>query len=429
MNKQNQTPRITFFGILLILLLSPVPLASNRPVFWLIWGCFIFTLAGLQCLNYPDQRLPDQILPRFFWLLLAILMVFIATQVFYPLSIAPRASSLALLRMASYIIYFWLVLTCCTNANTRMVLLTSCFVILLYHSVIALLLYVNVFDLPLVFAKSDYPDSLTGTFVNRNSFATYLGMGLLTGVALLEIHLGKIRQPVASILDYLTPGRAFILCGIIIFTVTLFLTNSRFGLVASGLGLITFICLNSWKNHVSARNWLLPMLLMAIFITVAFGFQRFSGFRISALSHDISTRLTLYEQVWSMIQNQPWSGFGADSFPVAFPRFHLPTLDPDLVWDKAHNSFLTNWAELGLVFGSIPIIAGLIVMRALFRSAQTATENRHMALLAIAVLVQTASHSLVDFSLEIQANVFVILTIIALGLHTPPQAEADKMSW
>jgi O-antigen ligase len=70
------------------------------------------------------------------------------------------------------------------------------------------------------------------------------------------------------------------------------------------------------------------------------------------------TRLQLYQQVFTMIKARPLTGFGFDSFPPAFEMFHKTPVTAGFVWDKAHSTYLTLWAEAGLLFGSFAPLAG-----------------------------------------------------------------------
>ena len=116
-----------------------------------------------------------------------------------------------------------------------------------------------------------------------------------------------------------------------------------------------------------------------------------------------------------MIKTHPLTGFGFDSFPLAFEMFHQPPVTAGFVWDKAHSTYLTVWTEAGLLFGSLPPLAGALALVALWSIARAP-----MRILRWRVSGRWSlcglQHSTVDFSLEIQANMFVLLAIVALGL-------------
>ena len=130
----------------------------------------------------------------------------------------------------------------------------------------------------------------------------------------------------------------------------------------------------------------------------------------------LDTRTDLYRQVIDLIFMRPWTGFGGGAFELAFPIVHRAPVPFDSVWDKAHNTYLTLWAELGLIFGTIPMVILMLVTWKLLRSLMHSRRDWMSQTVALAVIVAGAVHSLVDFSLEIQANTFMFIALIAAGL-------------
>ena len=87
-----------------------------------------------------------------------------------------------------------------------------------------------------------------------------------------------------------------------------------------------------------------------------------------------AVRGDLYRQVWGMILARPWTGYGGEAFELAYPLFHRPPVDPDLVWDHAHSSYLALWTDYGLIFGSMPLLMLLITFVRLVVSFMRAAE-------------------------------------------------------
>lgn len=116
-----------------------------------------------------------------------------------------------------------------------------------------------------------------------------------------------------------------------------------------------------------------------------------------------------------MIKARYLTGFGGDSFEQAYPLFHQISVDVDVTWEKAHSTYLALWAEYGLFFGSIPLlIFGVLFVRLLLAYLRSANPDPTM-LAALGVILVGAIHSLVDFSLEIQAVAFVFAIVTAAG--------------
>ena len=69
--------------------------------------------------------------------------------------------------------------------------------------------------------------------------------------------------------------------------------------------------------------------------------------------------------------------------------------------------------------GSIPPVLCLLLLARLWtRARRLSVHQSHFARAAVAALVIGGVNSLVDFSLEMQANVFLLILVVALGLTT-----------
>ena len=130
---------------------------------------------------------------------------------------------------------------------------------------------------------------------------------------------------------------------------------------------------------------------------------------------DSQDRVSLYVQVIDLIRQQPLTGVGLDVFETAFQGVHRTPMSPDLAWDRAHSTYLALWAEMGLIVGSIPPLICLIIAVTLITRFMRAKRDFVFVAIALSAITLGAIHSLVDFSLEIAANVYVFLALVALG--------------
>ena len=155
-------------------------------------------------------------------------------------------------------------------------------------------------------------------------------------------------------------------------------------------------------------------LVLAIFF-INFGGETFERLGTTALSADV--RGSLYEQVWGMVASAPLQGHGVEGFELAYRGYQAPPVSADVRWGDAHNTYLELWAEQGLLLGSIPPVLCLLLLARLWtRARRLGVHQSHFARAAVAALVIGGVHSLVDFSLEMQANVFLLILVVALGL-------------
>lgn len=432
-----------FAGLLMaVVALAPIPLASNRPFFWALWAAVVGLIGlahfGLLVLRGEALRVP---LGRL-WLpaaLFALLAGFLAVQSFLPvpasfvtaggasvtgarLSLAPGATLLMLLQVATYGLFFVLMLQVAANRSRARKIALALLGIVTVHALYGLVALVLLDDSLLFFPKWAYAGFATGSFVNRNSFATFLAFGLVLGVvlALRELKSGSLTGRSSAVM--MLAATALILA-------VLVATGSRMGLFAgvAGAGLAALLAVGKGENsRWRARGLLLAGLPIAAAIVVLLLYGAATFDRLGSLEADVNVRGDLYAQVLGMIAARPWLGYGGGAFEAAYPLFHMPPVSADLVWDKAHSTYLSLWAELGVVAGSIPILLvagiGLDALRLyLGRRGDWAGPAAAVAVIAVAAI-----HSVVDFSLEIEANVFLFLAILAVGVarRDEPRQEA-----
>ena len=333
-------------------------------------------------------------------------------------SITPDMTLLMLMRQITYGTFFFLVLQAAINDGRRKWLLDALLTIICAYAVLGVI-SLNSGDTVLGIAKTAYEGSATGPFVNRNSFATFLGFGAIMALAQVgrriidqlerHPHDGRVAGNTSAVILY---GVAFLLLIAMIVA-----TQSRMGLLATFVGSMVVVIVVLTRTRASLA------LVLGIFafgvLTATLGLLLFGASmfdRILDLDRSSTIRTDLYVQVWELILKRPALGFGGGSFELAFPLVHQEPVTTGLSWDKAHNTYLTLWSELGLIFGSLPILLAVTAAFRLIGSLARASRNWTAQAMALGALVLAGLHSLVDFSLEIQANSFVLLAIVAAGV-------------
>ena len=335
---------------------------------------------------------------------------------------ASDATALMLLQILGYGLFFFLMLQCAANRRRGRVVLAVVFWAIVSYAVLGLVMFSQFRDTWFGIEKMHYKGSLTGPFVNRNSSATFLAMGLTLGAVFFVESLKSLSR------DRLRPTVLVLAC--VVLGVALVLTDSRMGIAAGAVGAaLALVAGGARAGWGTARTTLLVLgvAIAGSALLAVYGAGVLE--RVLVIESAASSRGLLYAQVWSMIASRPLLGFGGGSFEIAFPLFHALPLTGDYVWDKAHSTYLALWAELGLVGGSLPLVffaaLGLKAVRSFLSSGDWVP-----GLSGLACLVVAALHSLVDFSLEIPANVYVLLTILSVSWHAhtrsaPPRGNAQ----
>jgi O-antigen ligase len=343
------------------------------------------------------------------------------------LSIAPAMTGLMLTRQLTYCLLFFLVLQVSVKDARRALLLDLLLLAILTYAAYGEI-SLQAGDLILGAPKWAYPGSATGPFVNRNSFATFLAFGSVIAAARMGGLL--VRQSQRHVDDGPIQGNAsrFILYGLA-YTFLLAIivaTQSRMGLFSALVGAAAVLALTAIR--VRRRRTLLWMAagLVAAALVGAGLFGRNLFDRLEFLGGSVDVRPALFAQTRELIALRPWTGFGGGSYQLAYPLVHDRPVPLDLVWDRAHNTYLSLWSELGLVFGTLPMLALAAMALLLLRSLLARRGSFTAQSAALGVLIVGAVHSTTDFSLEIEANTFIYLTVIAAGLASAISARRER---
>jgi O-antigen ligase len=449
-------------AVLFVLLLAPIPLGSNRPFFWALWafvlGVVLFAYGFVLYRNALRLRLPFSIITGVS-ILFALVAIWMGVQVlpignvlplpqiqsttgysfsFRSISLTPGDSLLALLRWLSYGVLFFLALQASVRKQRARRLTWFILLFVTAQAAYALVAMLYLADQVLLVEKTQYLGEATGTFINRNSLATYLGFGAV--LALLFALPDSRPEETVSIPTKRRRGRkrtfdlglssdnVIAMIALLVLLSAIMATGSRMGLFATFCGLATasLLRLTTWKSR---------LLALAVLMTGGIAFLSVYGAgtleRMITVERDSDSRLTLYSDTLDMIADRPLLGFGAQSFEYAFTLYDTDPGNSAFTFDKAHSTYLTHWSELGIVFGSLPILIVVLIGFRLLHSrfGQGLRDTEICA--ALGVIVLAAVHSIVDFSLEIEAVTFLFVTILAIGVataHESGQKQARKSS-
>jgi O-antigen ligase len=432
--------------IIAVMFAAPIPLGSNRPVFWALWAlllglvlswyCFRLGRSGSSTLRLPLSSAWPVLLP---FLAVAAFMLFQmlplgsfaflsqtgATFDSATASLVPGDTFLALLRWLSYGALFFLAVQAGVRKNRarRITLFLTGIVTLQALYAIIALLYLG--DDVLFIEKTQYMGDATGTFVNRNSFATFIGFGTILA-ALLALPPATdepgIPPPQLRGVGQRSglPKRGFrisssqVLAGtaFLIMIAALAASNSRMGLFATGCGLVTAILL----RLSTLRGRLIALaLLVAGAIAIISIYGQGTLERSLTVERDADVRLAVYENTLNMIADRPFLGFGASSFEAAYPLYNVMPQSTAVVYDRAHSTYMAHWSEMGVVFGSLPLLVTAIILFSLLGAIFRRGNRQIEICAATGAIVLGAIHSLVDFSLEIEAVTFLLVILLGLG--------------
>ncbi|RFB90873.1 1,4-beta-xylanase [Rhizobium leguminosarum bv. trifolii] len=264
----------------------------------------------------------------------------------------------------------------------------------------------------IVVEKHAYLDSLTAVFVNRNTAATFLGLGTLLMLTLVrDIVRSYSNHPPGE------PGRntlllkswMYILLLCACFT-ALMLTRSRAGIFATFIAALIYFpwLVMNWSGSrrylKPAPGWRSMLKLLSAIVFVVVLLTVFAGqaiLRAQERRLEDDDRFCILPGIWRAISDHWLTGTGLGTFRTVFPAYRDPACGIFGIFDRAHNFYLEGFLGLGILF---PIAAILVfsVLAKVFRQGFAQRRRlRHFVLLGLAATVLVALHAAVDFSLQI----------------------------
>lgn len=412
-------------ALVTIVALAPLPLGSIRPAFWMTWTLAFGALGLVYGAGVIWASGRVRITLGSFWPEAALMLALLAFQLFQLLplggllplgpgetaSFDPGSTRLTLLVTAGFVLFFFLFAQVSSNRRRARRILLALFLIVVAYAILGLVSLTQWNDTLLGFEKQYYQGVATGSFVNRNSYATFLASGLAIGAPMLvSVVVGDRGGSLTRRL--LMP--MLVLVGMAFIAAALFATDSRMGTFAGLTGAVFGLVCGALVFRGSVLGKLLVVIAVAaLAVTVALVFGVGLVERLVFQRGD-PDREALWKLAWSAILDRPWLGYGAGSFEATFPVFQRPPLNGGNIWSHAHSTYLALWYEQGLIFGSLPLLAiGLLLGRCIVALRDPSSTMVSLATLGVGFVF--AVHSLVDFSAEIYADALLLVAMLSLG--------------
>ena len=425
-----------FFLMMSIVVLSPLPFGSNRPWAWsvaaLATGTMLFYWGmGTTLKNYGLALSPRRLLLVVIPFLLVLIWVgfqlislspstwhnpiwsqvngFGGMEFSGQISINAYETATALMKLLTYGGIFWVALNLCRAPHRAYNALLIFSIAGFLYAAYGLIVEFNGNNSILWFKKWAYENDLTSTFVNRNNYATYAGLGLIVTLGLLFHEFRLVmsdrldaRRSILHIFDSLNLRLAFLIVATPTFASALLLTHSRAGLASSIIG-VTVLCLANAFTKIAhrARSLGLSLLVAGVGgIFFALSGQAVSD-RMSSLDNSLDDRLDYYELVVNKISEFPFTGVGYGNFLDV--SWSIRDQNISGFWDKAHNSYLETALELGIPAALILILTTVIIGAVCLRGIFARNRDEIYPAIGLAAIALVGVHSLVDFSAQIPA--------------------------
>lgn len=425
---------------LLLVVLAPLPLGGNRPLFWSVLALLsaaclatyallvlfrrrklAFSLNGMMVFGLPavlalgwgvlqSCSLVPEALRNPVWA--------VAAQAFdRPLtgaiSLDPSQSITGVMRLMTYLAVFVVALQLGRERRFAVRFLHWFAGAAFCYALYGLIDHTLGFDRILWMKRWAYEGFLTSTFVNRNSYATYAALGLLCMTALLFnasrdiFKAGRARrQHVLALVETLTGPAMLPLIGALVVGIALLQTGSRAGAFSALCGLIVLILALAHARMLQPRQ---AIGAIAALVGTAVLFVLLTGSAVvdrldsATMSTDKSARAELYALTWRAIGDQPVLGTGLGTFPEVFSIYRTASFDPFVLPTKTHNSYLSNALEIGIPATLLLLLSLAMITFIALRGLRVRRRGQVFPALGLASIAAVALHSMVDFSLEIPA--------------------------
>lgn len=443
-----------FIGLIVLLALLPLPFGSNRP-----WASDLMAVVTggllLVMLFYPappliwnDGKAPTVRLRMavaafasvIAWSFIQI-MPLTPTAWHHPVwgeaakALGPLSGSLsldvgsfpeALLRLLSYAGCFALAFNGAREKTGAKLLLRTLAGVGGCYALYGLIVYSSGTETILWFDKWAYFGFLTSTFVNKNSYAAYAGLGLLCSLGLcwqtlrhitIKDHVLAHRSKAAAFFAALEARHYALMILPVLILAALVLTGSRAGIASTLVGVFVFFFALAVSKRMGWRKWLagLVVLFLLLLGLVALGGDSLTG-RMDTQHLDLATgeRVAAYKLEMLAIGDNPWFGFGLGSFDSAFRLYRDSSLP---VWfHHAHNDYIEMIMDLGIPMALVLFAVIGLLASCCMQGVWTRKRGVLYPALALGATALLATHAFVDFSFHIPAIAATYAALLGLGV-------------
>lgn len=433
-----------------LLLLLPLARGGQSPLAWSITGLLIATLVlGHAIVSYRSSSEPVwrpllwppailfslvvawmlvQLLPLAANPLWEIASKTLGTSLKPSISVAPEATLAALIRLLSFSGCFWLALQFGRDPERAYALLRWFSYASAIYAFYGLVNYLAGNHYLLWSARIAYGEDVTGTFVNRNSYATYAGMGLLTATALFLSGFQRAWRRADPTLRLVSRaveamrGQPMIhATSSILIAMALMQSHSRMGFVSTIAGLLALILVGRTLRTIRSR-----LITLSCSFIVALGLLSSSGEGLLSRLAGTETvdRLPIFTVALRAIDTAPLQGSGYGTFAAIFPMFRDSSVPDDKAYIFAHDTYIELATEIGMPATVLLLLALIWLAALVLIGAYTRKRDNIIPSLAFAAATLVAIHATLDFSVQIPAVGCMFAALLGLG-----NAQAWTSNW
>lgn len=452
---------VIFRILLALVLLAPIPFGAYRPWAWSLLGSLtgillaawaVAVFRGRTHVNLPLRHLWFVILPFLAALVWAMLQTWVGmpTGWHHPLwadvdrvlgagmgrpaitgsvSIDPEMTFNAILRLLTYSGIFLLTAQLCRNRARARTGLLAVILAQLCYAAYGLILHFSGVELILWFEKWAYVGDLTSTFVNRNAYAAYAGMGMVCCIGLFINalkHMSARRGRMFDMAETIFIRAIPYLMAAMVIGVALLLSRSRAATVATGAALLIMVLCALWAHLVRLRTAAACALAVLI---IGFSALLLGGEGVAQRFSDgitDRTREEIYRLGLAAVEDSPLVGHGLGAFEPAFRIYRDSSLTADPIIDLAHNVHLETLMDMGLVGAGLLYLSFAAIFVICAWGLRNRQRDQIYPIVALSCATLIAGHGFVDFSAQMPAIAMTLAFLLGIGYAQSWQTRSAK---
>ncbi|WP_417458922.1 O-antigen ligase family protein [Kordiimonas sp.] len=274
-------------------------------------------------------------------------------------------------------------------------------------------------DTILWFQKTNPESTLSSTFVNRNNFASFLGIAIvcLLGLLLDGLHSTEASAPPKKreLVQMAWDKVAFTVSLLVILFTALMLTGSRAAIVSVFVGMLLLVFFYIREGNATGYQKIIitvPIIIFGLFWAELNG--DLLWYRItygSVFSND--PRFDVYIEAWPMIYEAPFWGFGLGWFEPTYSL--IRTENMGVVFLRMHSDILEFVLAVG-IFGTLALLYSLVCFMSFVVRAGRKLGSFSLRFVPIILVIQLTLNSVIDFPLQVSAITYTIIILFGAAL-------------
>ncbi len=343
---------------------------------------------------------------------------FVLLQYVARLSVYPYLTKIELLKLAAYLLLFFLMLETFRTQKEWQGFVWFLLVLGFAVSMFGIIQHFTFNGKLYWFREMRYGGIPFGPYVNRNHFAGLMELIAPQGLAVLLLRAVRRDQlPLVGLFTLLPIG-------------ALFLSASRGGIVSFlvELGLLAIFIWTPRGGRKSLAAGAIVLLLAGVLVAwlgVGRALDRFAKFQSLEVSEE--RRLVMIKDTWRIFLDHPLVGTGLGTLVSVYPRYE--SFYDGKVVDHAHNDYVETLAETGIVGGLCCLAFIVLLFRSALVNLRASYDSLDLAihLGASVACVGLLAHGLADFNLHIPSNALLFFLLAALASTPIPPPENQHM--